>query len=101
MIDTYAKATIIIRIIAVILLTCVLVKQHRTFKTRNLLWLKVLMMALVSLVLFGNVLSITLNIFRQSDGNLYQNARHVSMIWNALSAVAMGVILNKIYSDKE
>lgn len=101
MIDRYARITIIIRMIAVILLTCVLVKQHRTFQTRSLIWLKVLMMSLVLLVLFGNVFSICLNLFRQSDGNLYTNARHISMIWNSLSAVAMGVILLKIYNDKE
>ena len=101
MIDPYAQATIIIRTVAVILLTCVLFKQYKTFKTHNLFWLKVLMMSLVCLVLFGNVLSITLNLFRQSDGNLYQDARHISMIWNSLSAVAMGVILLKIYNDKE
>lgn len=100
MIDNYAIITIIIRAIAIGLLVVVLKRQIELIKSPTLLRFKILLMTLVAIILFGNVFSILTNLFRQPDGNLYENVRHISMVWNSISALSSGIILNMLYNTK-
>lgn len=97
MIDKYALATIVLRSIAVVLLLRVFRRQIILYRYKDDRQFKLIFMALVVIVVLGNLLSITLNIFRTDDGSLLGFARHVSMIWNGLSAISMGVLLTLIY----
>lgn len=99
--DWFIVSTILARILAIVLLVAVIIKQKEALKSPDLHWLKMLLTFLVLIILFGNLFTIFLNIFRQSDGNLYVQARRVSMVWNSVSAVCTGVILYKIYTYKE
>lgn len=103
MVDNYAKATVFIRVIAIILLLAVLYQQHRELSNRkdsNIHALKWLLLSLVAVIIGGNIISIVVNSFRRPDGNLITTVRHISMVWNAVSAIATGVILNLIYTYK-
>ena len=102
MVDNYAKAAVFIRSIALIILITVAKQQHDQLSNKSKVQLiKWLLLALVVVMIFGNVLSILVNLFRQEDGNLLKNARHISTVWNALSVLAAGVLLRWIYNFKE
>jgi multisubunit Na+/H+ antiporter MnhB subunit len=101
MIDNYAIFSIVIPTVALIPFIIVLKKQYREIKRDNKLqWLKRLLLALVIIILAGDLIAILLNFFREPDGNLSAVVRKFSLIYNAVAFLSMAVVLNLIYSKR-
>lgn len=101
--DTYAKIAMALRVAAVPSLLWVLHRQYKQIKDPqdpDLKGLKYLLFVCVVLILGGNLFSIMLNFFRQNDGNLMQDARHIGMVFNGVAILSTGVVLSLIYDYK-
>jgi len=102
MVDTYAIISIVIRLVATGFLIKVVFAQFKELhRVTRLQWLKKLLIALVMIILIGNLLTISLNLFRNADGNLQTEVRQFSVIFNSLSVLATGIVLTTIYKHKE
>lgn len=102
MIDNYTKTAIVLRAITTILLAVVLVKQLKLLRpVTKVQWVKVILITIVTIMLSNSVLALALNFFRQEDGNLSPNARHISLVWNAVSGVAAATGYAILYYRKD
>jgi heme A synthase len=102
MIDGYALVSILLRLVAVVLITGVLYRQIRLLRPKSRLqWLKRLLILLVSIMLFNGLFTIMTNFFRQDDGNLKVTIRHISSVLNATSSVCSALILSIIYRKRK
>ena len=102
MIDSYATVAIVLRAFAAIGFVIVLYKQIKLLRPiTSLQYLKHLLVLLTGTMLFNAILSIYTNVYRQDDGNLIPNARHVSLIFNAVSGLCAAIILLIIYKEDE
>lgn len=99
--DAYNYFSIACRIIALLLLAYVAGIQMSELQSRELFKLKQLLLGLIIIIIFGNVLALTINFFRAADGNLLTNVRHISQVFNGIAAVATGTLLTLIYKYKE
>lgn len=102
MIDNYTWTAIILRTVTTIVLTMVLLKQLSLLSpVTKVQWVKFVLMALVAIMLTNAILSLTLNFFRQEDGNLSATTRHTSLVVNALSGLASAVGYAILYFRKD
>lgn len=102
MTDIYSQITIIVRIISLVLFGLfVYRRQFKLLKYPELRRDKLVLFGLVTIIILGNVLSIALNFFRQSDGNLLTAARHISSIWNACSSLSTALAFTFIYRKED
>lgn len=62
---------------------------------------KILLMSEVSLLLIANIFAIWVNSHRQADGNLIEDVRHISQIFNGVSNVGMAICLYLVYDYHE
>lgn len=98
MVDNYAIYGIIIRSFALVVLILVVRMQIAQFSQKSELdGLKKLLLATTSLLIAGNLMAIFVNLLRQSDGNLIEEARHVSTIFNSTATLMVAIALYLIY----
>ena len=102
MIDNYAKATILLRAVTTVILLAVFTKQIKLMRPQTKVqWVKVILLTVVAIMLSNAILALTLNFFRNDDGNLSDNARHISQVWNAISGVAAATGYFILYFRKD
>ena len=102
MIDNYTRTAMFLRAVTVVMLTVVLIKQLKLMQPRTKVqWVKFLLIGLVTLMLSNAILSLTLNFFRQEDGNLSATARHTSLVVNALAGLASATGYFILYFRKD
>lgn len=92
MVDSYAWFSIIGLTIALIIMINVFYRQYLLTKTKsNVQSIKYVLMFLVAIILFNHAWSIITNFYRGEDGNLETNVRHLSDLFNTISALATAV----------
>lgn len=98
MIDAYTWTAIVLRILAAIGILCVIVWQIHLLKppVRNQ-WIRYVMLGLETIMFSNYMQSLLINFWRQPDGNLTENARHFSLIYNALSGLSSVVLTIILY----
>lgn len=103
MIDNYTVVSITIRVIAMALLLNVINVQLRLFLSQSdsLKRFRGYLMCTVVLMIAANIFTIASNYYRQSDGSLMEEVRHLSQIFNACSVLAYSVFLYLIYNYRE
>jgi len=102
MIDNYTKAAIAMRAITLVVLLVVGYKQVQLMRpVTTIQWVKVIMLLLVAFMLGNAILSLIVNFFRQTDGNLRPNVRHVSLIFNSGVGLASALALAVLYFKKD
>jgi len=100
MLDTVAWVTIVIRSIALLVMLNVGHKQFKLLKTKSdVQYIKHLLIFLVLVIIFNHAWSLWANFFRTSDGNLRDDIRHLSMIFNATSGLASAIGWHVLYKD--
>jgi len=98
MLDNYAIYGIALRSVALVIFILVIKMQLEQFKEKsNIEGLKKLLLATTILLIAGNVTAILVNFLRQSDGNLIEEARHVSTVFNATATLMISIALYLIY----
>lgn len=101
MIDNYAKITICIRLISLMILLVVLYKQIKIFREGKGLFLtKVLLTVFTCTLISSCVLSLWTNLYRDSTGNLITEVRHTSMVVSSTASLMAGVALFILYKDE-
>lgn len=102
MIDNYTRTVIFLRAVTTVIFAIVLYKQLRLLRPVTAVqWVKYLLIVLVCIMLSNAILSLSLNFFRQEDGNLSQNARHVSLVLNAIYGLASSLGYAILYYRKD
>lgn len=103
MVDGFSVASIIFRAITIVSLLMVLRKQIRLWGMNDgaLKRFKILLMSEVVLLLIANIFAIWVNSHRQADGNLIEDVRHMSQIFNGVSNIGVAVCLYLIYDYHE
>lgn len=92
MIDNYAWASIICRTIAFAILVKIFIRQLKLLGLNSgERWVKHILIALVVIVIANQSFTIVTNFFRANDGNLMHNVRHLSQVFNAISALASAI----------
>lgn len=103
MIDNYTVVSITIRVIAMALLLNVISVQIRLFVSQSdsLKRFRGYLTGTVLLAIAANALTIAANYYRQGDGNLTEDIRHISQIFNACSILATAVFYYLIYNYRD
>lgn len=103
MIDNYTVVSITLRVIAMILFINVVSIQIRLFVTQSdaLKRFRAYLTGTVLLAIAANTLTIAANYYRQGDGNLAEDIRHISQIFNACSILATAVFYYLIYNYRD
>jgi len=102
MIDNYTRTAIFLRAVTTVIFAVVLYKQLKLLRPVTAVqWVKYLLIVLVCIMLSNAILSLSLNFFRQEDGNLSQNARHVSLVLNSLSGLTSSLGYAILYYRKD
>ena len=98
MVDNFSIFGIIVRAAAAVILILVIVMQLRLFSTKSQLDnFKKLLLDTSAILLVSNIITIILNFFRQEDGNLLEDARHISIIFSSVSMLLVAIVLYLIY----
>ena len=103
MVDNYAVASIIVRLMASVFLMMVFRRQIEECSRNKgaLRRFKLLLMLAVIILFVSNMTTIGVNFFRQSDGNLIEDIRHANQIFNAVAGLAISGIMYLIYNYHE
>lgn len=92
MIDNYTWASIVCRTIALLILLKIFVRQLLLWRSpASERWVKNVLIMLVVLIIANQSFTITTNFFRNMDGNLRNNVRHLSQAFNGVSALASAI----------
>jgi len=103
MVDNYAVASIIVRLMASVFLMMVFRRQIEEWSRNKgaLRRFKLLLMLAVIILFVSNMTAIGVNFFRQSDGNLIEDVRHANQIFNAVAGLAISGTMYLIYNYHE
>lgn len=89
MIDNYAWAAIVLRVITLFVSVFVVSRIYQLTRKRTRdQWIKYVLAFLISVVIFNASFALVINAFRESDGNLAKNTRHLSLIFTSSSGLA-------------
>lgn len=89
MIDNYAWVAIFIRSITLVIAFFVIRRIWYLTKRRTRdQWIKYIFAFLIAVVTFNACFSLVINAFRESDGNLARDIRHMSLIFTSSSGLA-------------
>lgn len=98
MIDGYSMASIVIRLIGLpIWLAVVYWQVLEIRKGGDGKFVKWTLLSVSAIALSACTLSLVTNLYRQNDGNLFENVRHITMIGNATFFTVMGTAVFLMY----
>lgn len=99
MVDNFSIFSIVLRFMSMVFLLMVLRRQVSEWNKHNgaLKRFKILLMALVIVLFVANVFAILVNLFRQADGNLMEDVRHINQIFNGVSSFIISFVLVLLY----
>lgn len=98
MVDNFAVFGIVVRTIAGVILAMVIHLQLKQFKNKTVLQgLKRLLLLSVVTMFVVNAFGILVNLFRATDGNLLEDVRHISTIFNPSATLLIAVSLYMVY----
>lgn len=103
MIDHYAQLSIILRGVAAIILLNVLMKQLYLYMLHSpsLQRYRRYLILTVVILIAANCFSFFANLFRQPDGNLVTNVRHISQVFNSVGTLLVAIFFYLIYTYRE
>lgn len=101
MIDNYAIFSIAVRSVAEVIFIILLIQQLRVlFNKDQTHYLQVVLLVAIFMLTLGNGFSLSLNLFRQADGNLQETARQLGQVLNGLATLGAAVALYLINKYK-